>query len=137
MILKLSLDLPGDGAYVPVTRHFGRVLLEHLKVVRQDIGDVDTIVTELVSNVVRHAQASQVRVELAHGHGRLHLIVRDNGVGFDLDSARRQLNRGTSMGLLGMEERVGYLDGRLAVESAPGRGTLLRVTLPLAGKQPA
>ena len=66
---------------------------------------------------------------MRQGSGELRLTVEDDGKGFDARQVR-------GMGLLGMEERVGYLDGRLAVESAPGRGTLLRVTLPLAGKVP-
>jgi anti-sigma regulatory factor (Ser/Thr protein kinase) len=60
-ILKLSLDLCEDGAYVPLTRQFGRGQLEYWKVIPEDIGDVETIVTELVANVVCHVQSSDGR----------------------------------------------------------------------------
>ncbi|HXB68073.1 MAG TPA: MCP four helix bundle domain-containing protein [Candidatus Acidoferrales bacterium] len=88
------------------------------------------IVQEALHNCVQHSGAHNVNIQVRQGSGELRLTVEDDGRGFDARQVR-------GMGLLGMEERVGYLDGRLAVESAPGRGTLLRVTLPLAGKQPA
>jgi signal transduction histidine kinase len=54
----------------------------------------------------------------------LRLAIEDDGKGFDAQQGR-------GMGLLGMQERVGYLGGRFEVESAPGKGTSLKVTLPL------
>ena len=58
--------------------------------------------------------------------GELSLVIRDNGVGFDVDEARRDARAGTSLGLLSMEERVVLLGGVLRIESEPGRGTVLR-----------
>src|SRR5262249_21174287 len=89
------------------------------------------IVQEAVTNVVRHARATRVTVTLDSENGTVHLVVRDDGVGFDVGAARRRALGGESLGLLGLEERVELAGGRVAIESAPGRGTAVRVSLPL------
>jgi serine/threonine-protein kinase RsbW len=84
MILKLSLDMPDDEVYVPLTRQFGRGLLKYMNVVKEDIRDVEAIVTELITNVVRHAQSSEGRfqVSLEYYADRVIIIVVDAGNGF-------------------------------------------------------
>ena len=52
-------------------------------------------------------------MELAQEEDRLHLMVRDDGIGFDLDTICQQLSGGASMGLLGMEERASLMGGRI------------------------
>lgn len=59
MILRLSLDLPEDTTYIRTTRLLSRCLLEDIKVSRETIADVETIVTELCSNVIRHAKSKE------------------------------------------------------------------------------
>jgi signal transduction histidine kinase len=84
------------------------------------------IVQEALTNIVKHAQATQVDV-LLQGHGeRLLLIVEDNGIGFDPFQALA----GERLGLLGMQERAEMLDGQLTVESAPGKGATIVVEIP-------
>lgn len=83
------------------------------------------LVQEALTNCARHAQAGQARVRLEAGGDRLTLTVEDDGVGFDV--ARRR-----GFGLIGMEERVRELGGRLTVESIPGSGARLRAELPQA-----
>jgi two-component system, NarL family, sensor histidine kinase UhpB len=56
--------------------------------------------------------------------------MQDDGVGFDAEAARRHAMSGKSLGLLGMQERVRLAGGALILESAPGRGTQLQVSLP-------
>jgi len=87
------------------------------------------IVQEALHNIVQHAGASNVGVSVGQDADGLALNIHDDGKGFD---PRRQ--RG--MGLLGIEERVGYLGGTFAVESLPGQGTTLRVRLPLSTGTP-
>ncbi|HEY9110067.1 MAG TPA: two-component regulator propeller domain-containing protein [Roseateles sp.] len=84
------------------------------------------IAQESLNNVRRHAQARHVGVRLAREGGQWVLTVQDDGVGFD--PARRR----HGYGVLGMEERARLLGGQLEVDSAPGRGTevRLRFTLP-------
>jgi signal transduction histidine kinase len=86
---------------------------------------------EALTNVVRHAQAQHISIELSQTDGALELVVRDDGVGFD---ATRTLDRAAShghLGLLGMKERVQILGGDLEVNSEPGRGTCIRILVPL------
>jgi PAS domain S-box-containing protein len=85
---------------------------------------------EALSNVLRHAQAGHVQVTLRHAAGKLDLSMKDDGVGFDSEAARRRAMSGKSLGLLGMQERVRLAGGGIVLESAPGQGTQLRVSLP-------
>jgi two-component system sensor histidine kinase UhpB len=82
--------------------------------------------------VLRHAQARNVWVELGQDDGAVELVVRDDGVGFDPEAARRRAARGESFGLLGIQERIALLGGQLVIESEPGHGTTLGIRLPLA-----
>jgi signal transduction histidine kinase len=79
---------------------------------------------EALSNVVKHAHATQVDVSLQQPDGRLTLEVRDDGRGFDTDAGR-------GLGLTGLADRLDIVGGSLAVESAAGRGTTLRIDIPL------
>ena len=83
------------------------------------------IVQEALHNIVQHANAQNVRITVTQEPDRLLLSIQDDGGGFNPQQER-------GMGLIGMEERVSALGGRLTVESAIGEGTLLRVVLPLS-----
>jgi signal transduction histidine kinase len=83
------------------------------------------IVQEALHNIVQHANARNVRIAVTQEPDRLLLSIQDDGRGFNPHQER-------GMGLIGMEERVSALGGRLFVESARGEGTLLRVALPLS-----
>jgi len=89
------------------------------------------VVQEAVTNTARHAHAKEVWVELHCRNQQLYLTVRDNGAGFDVDSAQKRAVRGLSMGLPGMQERVRLVGGRLTITSAPKSGTGISVILPL------
>ncbi len=85
------------------------------------------IVQEALHNVEQHAEARRAVVTVKQEGGRLSVTVEDDGKGFDAARAK-------GMGLLGIEERVGHLGGKFEVESQAGRGTVLRVSLPLETK---
>jgi len=89
------------------------------------------VAQEALTNVVRHSGARHVRMELDQCEQRLRLIVSDDGIGFDLQDARRRASHGESAGLAGMQERVELLGGRLEIETGAGRGTTVRVELPV------
>ncbi|MFC0430735.1 CHASE3 domain-containing protein [Kutzneria buriramensis] len=80
-------------------------------------------VAEALANATKHARASVVRVEAAVRGDRLHVAVRDDGVG-GADPAR-------GSGLIGLTDRIEALEGRMTVASPPGLGTSLKVELPL------
>jgi PAS domain S-box-containing protein len=90
------------------------------------------IVQEALTNIARHAQAQTVTVTLEQVGQTLHLRVQDDGVGFDLDVISRARTEGTSLGILGMEERGMLIGGQLTLTSAPGRGTCITLRVPLA-----
>jgi signal transduction histidine kinase len=83
------------------------------------------VVQEALNNVARHSGAKSALVTVQQTEGSIVLTVKDDGSGLEPDKAR-------GLGLLGMEERVKQLGGRLEIESQPGHGTLLRATLPMA-----
>ncbi len=89
------------------------------------------VAQEALTNVVRHAQASAVTVALTRQDGHLLLSVRDDGVGFDVDSLRGAAVRGASLGLLSMEERASLVGGGVELHSTPGNGTEVRAWFPL------
>ena len=92
------------------------------------------IAQEALTNVVRHAQARVVEVELSEANGTLLLTVRDDGQGFDVAAARRRAAQGGSQGLLSMQERATLADGDLDIDSTPSRGTAIRARLPLTAR---
>jgi PAS domain S-box-containing protein len=98
--------------------------------------DIETtcfrVVQEALTNVVRHAQARRVEIELRHREAELDVVIRDDGVGFDVPAAWRRVARSASLGLLGMQERVHLVGGTLTIHSAPTAGTEIRMRLPLA-----
>ena len=86
------------------------------------------ICEETVVNVVKHARATRVEVILYFASEEVQLQIRDNGRGFDPKSSKNG-----HFGLLGIKERVDSLFGVLSVDSAPGRGTRLLVTISTRG----
>ena len=89
------------------------------------------VAQEALTNVVRHARAKNVSVELRAKGGQLHLHVRDNGVGFDVAAVRAQAVRGASLGLISMEERAALAGGGLEVKSVVPKGTEVHAWFPL------
>lgn len=88
------------------------------------------VVQEALTNIQRHAQATQVTLKLIMDRSTVRLEVIDNGVGFDPKQPPRH-EPGSGLGLPGMRERVALVNGRLEVDSGPGRGTHIIVELPL------
>jgi signal transduction histidine kinase len=105
-----DIRLPDDGARIP-----------------KDIAiTLFRIVQEGLNNIIRHAGAQHVSLELTTGGGEYAFTLQDDGSGFDPNSARDSW----SHGIMGMQQRVRALGGKFSLESAPGRGTTLRVTVP-------
>jgi signal transduction histidine kinase len=89
------------------------------------------IVHEAFSNILRHARATHVSVRLTCTRQRLQLEIHDDGVGFDPDGHGRSRS-GRAQGLRNMRRRAELLEATLEVGSAPGRGTRLSLTMPVA-----
>jgi signal transduction histidine kinase len=86
------------------------------------------IVQEALTNVGKHAQASAVTVVVRREPRRVCCSIRDDGIGFDPGTAR---STSGGIGLIGIRERLVPLGGALSIDAAPGRGTELRVTIPV------
>jgi signal transduction histidine kinase len=89
------------------------------------------VAQEALTNVVRHAKARAVTVDLSQRNGHLHLRVRDDGVGFDAPALRSRAVQGASLGLLSMEERTALAGGGLEFNTGPGKGTEVHAWFPL------
>ena len=91
------------------------------------------VIQEALTNVVRHAQASRVRVELGQEGNVVDLLMRDDGVGFDVKAAMEDASKGQSLGILGLQERIYMIGGRVQFESVLNHGTEIRAQLPIDG----
>jgi signal transduction histidine kinase len=93
------------------------------------------VLAEALSNVVKHARASEVEVSLSQQDGRLGLVIRDDGCGFDLGRPR-------GLGLTGLSDRLDTVSGSLTITSGAGLGTSVCAHIPVgqdenAGSEPA
>lgn len=89
------------------------------------------VVQIALTNVTRHADAKNVHVELRRHGTELDLVIRDDGVGFDVETALERASRGATLGLLSMQERVRLAHGNVEIKSAPGHGTEIDARFPL------
>lgn len=117
-----------------ITRNTGITVTIHVYGDPQPIGaDICTALLRsargALANVVEHAAANQATVSLTYQAGSVSLDIRDNGIGFDPDTITRNNVRGR--GLTGIRSRARDFGGQLAVESTPGDGTAVAVSIPI------
>ncbi|HER43376.1 MAG TPA: PAS domain S-box protein, partial [Candidatus Eisenbacteria bacterium] len=86
------------------------------------------VAQEALSNVVRHADAERAVITITKGYPNIIMIIEDDGKGFAAKGGRI---RGAGLGIIGMRERVEGMGGRFIIRSEPGKGTRIRVTIPL------
>jgi two-component system CheB/CheR fusion protein len=91
------------------------------------------LVQEALTNVLKHARATEVSVIIERQSDEVRLIVEDDGGGFSTPPASSDPNTTPQLGLIGMQERVALHAGALTVESAPGSGTTIFARIPLRG----
>ncbi len=107
--LKVDLQVEGDERLAPRVRQ-----------------ELYQIAQESLNNALKHARAQSVRIQLEYKGGETRLAVSDDGCGFDPAAA----GGSGGLGLRGMRERVQGVGGTLCIDSAPGKGTTIRVTVP-------
>jgi signal transduction histidine kinase len=88
------------------------------------------VAQEALTNVTKHSQASQAKVSIRVQSDGICMEISDNGKSFDVDHALGARRRG-ALGILGMRERVELVGGAFSIESAPGKGTAVRVKIPI------
>lgn len=116
--LVSQLREAGIDASLTVNEDLGFELSEEAQLV------VYRVAQEALSNAARHSGAGQVEVALTNGSTGAELVISDDGRGFAFDEA------GDGLGLAGMRERALLVGGRLEIESRPGRGTTIHLSLP-------
>jgi signal transduction histidine kinase len=82
------------------------------------------IILEALNNIVKHAAAGRLTLQLTHANGQIHLRIVDDGQGFD------PMQTSGGLGLRNIRERVARLDGQLSIASEPSRGTRLEAVIP-------
>ena len=89
------------------------------------------VVQEALTNAGKHAQATAAGVNLEFTDSQVAVTIRDNGKGFQLPDTVGDLSHSGKLGLVGMHERVSLLSGSLDIQSQPGKGTTVKVSVPL------
>lgn len=87
---------------------------------------------EALNNVIRHARAQRVEIRLTGSYPTVILIIEDDGVGFRMTNPAKAAPEGQHCGLSGLRERIAAVGGWVKVQSAPGKGTRLRIEVPLS-----
>lgn len=147
LMFDLRPSVLDDLGLVPALRWFvnQRVVPRGLQVEFQAAGldgrlpeELETalfrIVQEAVTNTVKHAQAKRVSVTLVREPERIRAEVQDDGRGFHPVHLVSKDDKERGLGLFGMQERAALVGGAVQIESAPGRGTTVRVTVPDRGR---
>ena len=119
----LIRDQTADG---PTIEFKARVQFERLEPLLE--ATIYRIVQEAVTNVRRHSRSDRAEIRLTQVEDRIHVEIRDWGIGFDPDRVE-----GKRFGLRGIRERARLLRGRAVIESAPGKGSRVFIDLPVAG----
>ena len=89
------------------------------------------IAQEALTNIVRHAKASQVLLQLTIHDAHLLLLIKDDGVGFNFGRLQERAPRLATLGLVSMQERAHFAGGAIEINSARSKGTEIRLSLPL------
>jgi signal transduction histidine kinase len=100
-----------------------------VRVPGKKLREIARVVKESVSNVVRHAQAKQIRIRVEYPDGLIRVTIHDDGIGFTPHEVR-PASDGRGLGLVGNAERVRRIGGRFEVQSSPKRGTVVRLEVP-------
>ena len=93
------------------------------------------VAQEALTNVTRHAQATEVKMSIRKRNDTIRMEIQDNGKSFQVAHVMAAKNR-TRLGLIGMKERLEMVGGALSIESSPGKGTTVRADIPFDKKSP-
>jgi signal transduction histidine kinase len=137
---KNSGVLAKQGLYKSIKQHAKSISATKeikIKVIENDLDErlensleltIFRVIQELITNTIKHAQASELDIHLNQHEDVLNIIVEDNGVGFDSSKPR---NENSGMGLSSIERRIEQLGGTVIVESQPKNGTSVIIDIPL------
>jgi len=89
------------------------------------------IVQESLTNIIRHSNANRVLLEIKEKDKEMIIQILDDGVGIEVEEIWKRVKEGKALGILGIKERVELLKGNLNIESEKGKGTHIKIVLPL------
>ncbi len=89
------------------------------------------IIQEALQNVIKHARAQSVQIELNCIGNELHVLMRDDGQGFDVGRTQNTYTKRKSLGLVNLTERAQLIQGKISIQSTIGQGTLIHLIVPL------
>jgi len=113
--IHVTLDAPDAGVRVPPPIEL----------------TIYRILQEALTNVARHASAKHVHIALGMSESEVRLEITDDGCGFDAEAFLRNPPLGHGIGVLGMRERLATYGGQFVIQSRPGAGTAVRLSVPL------
>ena len=102
-------------------------MLQKMVVNKETVTEAYRIVQEALGNVFRHAKATQAKISISLKNDKLFISVQDNGVGIQVN----RLDDKSALGILGMRERASIVGGTIRIASNPGKGTTVRISIPL------
>jgi signal transduction histidine kinase len=90
------------------------------------------LIQETISNIIKHSRAKEFNIQLINNKDSLRLLISDDGIGFDINNLSNK-KYSSGFGLLNMQERVNTYNGKLKIDSTPGRGTITIIEIPKNG----
>jgi len=102
--------------------------MQHMSIDPKASTIIFRLIQETLTNIMRHSGASSVSIDMKKTAARLVIQVKDNGVGIN----ENDMKATRSLGILGMRERVSILNGTLKIEGAPGKGTRIKISIPVS-----
>lgn len=113
--LEVDMTVDGRGWQMPV----------YLK------SNIFKIIYQAMVNSLKNGKAKKINLRISMGEDAFRAIVQDDGIGFDVEKAKRDAEKKGSYGIKSMEERTSLSGGTLSIESQPGRGTVIKLRIPL------
>jgi signal transduction histidine kinase len=92
------------------------------------------IIQESINNIIKYATAENIKITISYSKENIKILIKDDGIGFDPNTIFTNKKIGEMAGLKNMRQRAESLEGQLTIESTPGKGTLLKVIIPLNTK---
>jgi two-component system, NarL family, sensor kinase len=115
-VLKIHFDTTGDEFHFPDQKSIF----------------IFRMYQEMINNIIKHSKASSVKVELVYsGDETFVMTIQDDGVGFDVKQKKESGSGSSGLGLKSMQNRAKMIGGNLSIQSEPGKGTAISVTVPL------
>ncbi len=143
MSLELRPSMLDDLGLIPALRWYINkykkrsnieVMFETIHMKERLIQEMETalfrVIQEALTNIIKHAKATEVHIHLEQKKSKIIVIIRDNGKGFQYDKVAHRKPDKRGMGLIGIRERIFLLGGKFDIKSQPGQGTCLSITIP-------